>query len=236
MAITFERVIQEILNELGAIKGATPADAQANFNAAPSTATVIGPDFVPAMVEPALAATIGETVEAIASTPLNPERGRFESDTVALANNAVIPRTDSGGNTIIGVPGRVRDAANGKLLLPVSADRVRDFNEFSGSVYGGYTPYWYAIVGGAVLHTRQSVLIRVCTFTRPTAFTGNINLDDWHEGGLVAGSVEKLALKENLFAELFNGANVRWKDHLAQVRSYGNPALYSAAQSAPSPT
>lgn len=236
MAITYPKVIQECLNVLGAVLGATPSAADANYTATPSTSTVIGPDFLASQVQEALAATIAETVEAIASTPLNPERGRFESDTIALAHNAVIPRTDSGGSVIIGVPGRVRDSGNNKPLLPIDADKVRSFVEFASTVYAGFQPYWFAVLGDAILHTRSSVLIRVCTFTRPTSFSGNISLDDWHEGGLVWGTVAKLALKESLFAELWAGADKAWQAHLAQIRSYNAPALYGIAHGAPSTT
>lgn len=236
MAITFETIIQQILNALGAVKGANPVDADTNFAASPSTSTVIGPDFVPRMIEPCLAAAFSEIVEAIASTPLNPERGRYESDTVALANNTIIPRTDSGGATIIGVPGRVRDSSDDKVLLAADADKVRSFNEFSSTVYNGFSTYWYAKVGDAILHTRTNVLIRVCTFTRPTSFVGVINVDDWHEGGLVQLSIAKIALKESMFSELFAGADRIGQAHLAQIRSYGNPELYARAHAAPSST
>jgi len=76
----------------------------------------------------------------------------------------------------------------------------------------------------------------VCVYTRPTSFTGNISLNDEHEGGLVAGSVAKLALKESMFASLSSAANAEWTDHLAQIRSYGNPLAYGKAQAAPSST
>ena len=66
MAITYDRVIQQVLNELGAVLGANAASADANYISAPSPSTVIGPDFVPSMVQDPLAATIGEIVEAIA--------------------------------------------------------------------------------------------------------------------------------------------------------------------------
>jgi hypothetical protein len=236
MAITFEGVIQQILNALGAVKGATATDADTNFSAVPTVATVIGPDFVPRMVEPALARALGRIAEAIASTPLNPERGRFESDTDPLANNDIIPRDDSSGNIIIGVPGRVRDAISNKPVLWTDADKVRSFNEFSGTVYAGFSPYWCAKVGDSIIHTRANVIIRVCTYTRPTTFTGNIPSDDWHEDGLVQLSVAELALKESMFQALFEGANTAGEAHLAQVRSYANPALYSNAQAAPSST
>ena len=234
MAITFERVIQAALNRLGAVLGANASDAETNYNLAPSTSTVSGPDFTPSQVEDALAAVIGETVEAIASTPKHPERQRFTDETAALANRDPIPEQGSGGERIIGVIGYVKDASDDEALLSMSLDAVRSFNRFP-NLYD-HDAYWYAINGNRIEHTRPSVVIEVCVYTRPTAFTGDIDLEDWHEGGLVAGVVEKLAPKESMFAELHATASLERAAHLAKIRNYGNPALFGAAQAAPSAT
>src|SRR5262245_54310684 len=97
MAITFESVIQQVLNELGAVKGATAALADTNYTASPTTSTVIGPDFVPSQINEALAGTLGEIVECIASTPHHPERQRFADVTASLANLAAIPQVGNSG-------------------------------------------------------------------------------------------------------------------------------------------
>lgn len=234
MAITYERVIQQVLNRLGAVLGATASTAEANYDASPTTSTVIGPDFTPGMIEDALASTFGEIVECIASTPHHPERQRFASVTAFLANLASIPQVDSGGTArIIGVPGFVRDASNGRALKPRPLDEVDAFNEYS-SIYSGADLYLYCINGGRIEHTRTNVVMEVCVFTRPTTFTGNISLDDWHEGGLVAGTVAKLAPKENLFMGLRATAQADWDAHLTEIRRLGDPALYGTATPAPS--
>lgn len=236
MAITFESVIQQILNELGAVKGATPAQADANYTASPSTATVIGPDFLPSQVQDALAATISKTVECIASVPHHPERQRFADVTAALSNLDAIPRVGSGGATVIGVPGFVRDGSDGKAVLPAPLDAVRSYTRFAATIYAGQDAYLYAINGNRIEHTRTTVIVEVCVFTRPTTFTGDINLDDWHEAGLVAGAVEILATKESMFAALHDAAKQRRDAHLAEIRNYAPPELYGKAQSAPSST
>jgi hypothetical protein len=237
MAITFERVIQQALNRLGAVLGATASAAETNYDASPSTSTVIGPDFTPGTVEDALAASLGEIVEAIASTPVHPERQRFADVTATLANLAAIPQTNAAATArIIGVPGFVRDASDNIACLPNSLDAIRSYNRHSGGVYGGMDFYWYAINSGRIEHTRQGVVMGVCVYTRPTSFTGNISLEDWHEGGLVAGIVSKLAPKESLFAELASLATAEWLAHLTQVRSYGGQQNYGILQAAPSST
>jgi len=235
MSITFEKVIQQTLNRLGAVLGSTAVTADSNYTATPSTATVIGPDFVPSQVNDAVASTIGEIVEAIASTPKHPERQRFADVTASLANLATIPQTNAAGTArIIGLPGFVRDAADNRACLPMSLDAVRSFKQYP-AIYN-FNPYWYAINGGRIEHTRSNVVIEVCVYTRPTSFTGNIALEDWHEGGLVAGAVAKLALKESVFVDLYQGANAEWMTHLAEIRNYIQSDLYGKAQAAPSST
>ncbi len=233
MSITYERVIQQILNRLGAVLGATAATAETNYDASPTVSTVIGPDFLPTHVEDALAATLGEIVECIASTPHHPERQRFADVTASLANLAAIPQVGDSAARIIGVPGFVRDAADNKACLPRPLDTIRSLNEFSGSVYGGFDPYFYVINGNRIEHTRSNVIIEVCVFTRPSIFTGNIGLEDWHEGGLVWGTVAKLALKESMFADLYESANTEWMAHLAKIKNYGDPNLYGPSTAAP---
>lgn len=234
MAITFERVIQQVLSELGAVLGATATAAETNYDASPTTSTVIGPDFTPSMVEDALASTIGEIVEAIASTPHHPERQRFASVTASLANLAAIPQVDSGGSSrIIGIPGFVRDASDSRACRPAKLDEVRGYTRFASTIYDDADPYLYAINGNRIEHTRTNVVMEVCVYTRPTTFTGAIALDDWHEGGMVWGTVAKLAPKESLFAALYAAANKCWMDHLAEIRMLGNPDLYGRATAAP---
>jgi hypothetical protein len=236
MSITYDGVIQQILNALGAVAGPTPATADANFTASPSTSTVIGPDFVPSMIQPALASSLSEIVEAIASTPLNPERQRYADVTASLANFDAIPQTGNGGARIIGVPGYVKDASDNIACLPNTLDAIRSYNRFAATIYDGFTPYWYAINSDRIEHTRPGVIMGVCVWTRPTTFTGAIPCEEWHEGGLVSLSVAKLALKESMFVALYEGANSAGQAHLTQIRNYGQPAAYGLAQAAPSST
>jgi hypothetical protein len=233
MSITYEDVTQEILNVLGAVKGATAAVADTNFAASPTTSTVIGPDFVPRMIYPALAATLGEIVEAIATTPRHLERQRYADVTSPLLNQAEIPETGAGGDRIIGIPGFVRDAVDEQACSPASLDAIRSFNRFP-AVYADQDPYLYCINGGRIEHTRTNVVIEVCVFIRPTTFAGDIPLEVWHEGGLVWGSVMKLALKESMFQPLYNGAKTCWDAHLASIAKYAEPSLYGMATAAPS--
>lgn len=237
MSVSWNKVKQQVAKRLGAVAGATAVTADANYSAAITTSTVIGPDFTPAMIEDALVVALGKIVEAIASTPLNPERAGFTSQTAALASGALIPRTDSGGSSvIIGVVGAVRDSGNSKVLELTDLDKVRSFVEHSATVYNGFNAYWYALDGQRVYHTRTNVVLDVCTYTRPTSFAGNIPIDDWHESGLVQLAVAEMALDESLFAPLYDAASKAGEAHLNEIRNYGNPDWHGSAQAASSPT
>lgn len=233
MAITYERVTQQVLNELGAVLGANSTTADANYAATPTTATVIGPDFTPSMVNDAVASALGEIVEAIASTPHHPERQRYADVTASLLNRAAIPQIGASTARIIGLPGFVRDSLDLEACLPASLDAVRSFNRFP-AIYADQDPYLYCINGGRIEHTRTNVVIEVCVYTRPATFTGAISLEDWHESGLVWGAVVKLAPKESMFADLYASAKTCWDAHLAEIRNYGKPELYGVATAAPS--
>lgn len=236
MSITYPKVQQEILNVLGAVKGGTPTTAEANYSTTPDVTTVSGPDFLASQVLDAIVVTQGEIVEAIASTPLHPERNRFSDVTGDLANRDEMPRVGQGGLTIIGVPGFVRDSSDGFACDPAPLDAVRSYTRFAASTYNGQDAYLYCINGGRIEHTRTNVVVEVCVYERPTVLNGAIDLDDHHEGGLIQGAIAKLALKESMFSELNAAANRAREAHLAQIRSYGNSDLYGKATAAPSST
>jgi hypothetical protein len=237
MSFSWDKAKQKVGNELGAVLGSNATQADANYSAPMTTGTVIGPDFTPSMIEDALAGALGRIVEAIASTPLNPERAGFTTQTVALASGDLIPRTDSGGtNKIVGVIGAVRDSSDDEVLELTDLDKVRSFARHSATVYEGFDAYWYALDAQRIIHTRTEVEADVCTYTRPAAFTGDVPLDDWHESGLVKLAVAEIALKESMFANLYDAASKDGEAHLAIIRNYGNPDLHGNAQAASSPT
>jgi len=236
MSFSWNIAKQKVANELGAILGATATAADAAYLATMTTGTVIGPDFTPSMIEDALAAALGKIIEAIASTPLNPERAGFTTQTVALASGDLIPRTDSGGTKIVGVIGAVRDSSDDEVLEITDLDKVRSFARHSATVYEDFDAYWYALDGQRILHTRTEVEIDVCTYTRPAAFSGDVPLDDWHESGLVKLAVAEIAMKESMFAALYASASKDGEAHLLEIRNYGNPDWHGRMQAAQSPT
>lgn len=235
MSLSWNVIKQKVANRLGAIAGPTAVLADANYLATISTSTVIGPAFTPAMIEDALVAGLGRIVEAIASMPLNPERTGFTSQTAALASGDLMPRTDSSGVVMVGVMGAVRDSSNSRVLEVTDLDKVRSFARHSATVYNDFDSYWYALDGQRLYHTRTNVVIDVCTYVRPTVFV-TIPIDDWHESGLVNLAVAEIALKENLFASLYQDANTKGETHLAKIMAYGNPDWHGKMQAAQSPT
>lgn len=236
MSLSWNKAKQKVANELGAILGADAVDADGNYLATISTSTVIGPDFTPAMIEDALVAALGRIVEAIASTPLNPERAGFTSQTSTLATGDLLPRTNSSGDEVIGVIGAVRDSSDSAVVELTDLDKVRSMVRHAATVYEDFDAYWYALDGQRIIHTRLGVVVDVCTYTRPTSFAGDVPIDDWHESGLVQLAVREIALKESLFAPLYDAADTAGEAHLVEVRNYGNPDWHGNAQAASSPT
>lgn len=234
MSVAWNKVKQEVANLLGAVAGVTAAAADTNYVATIADGTLVGPDFTKSQIEDALVHTLGDIVEAIASTPLHPEAVRFQAQTSNLAEGALIPRTDSGGNPIIGPIRAVRDTSDSRPLIVTDLDKIRSFSRFASTVYSGFSPYWYAIDGYRIWHTRANVIVDVFAFSRPTSFAGNIPVDDIHERGLVCGAVAALALKEGMFNALAQGMAAEYMRHLQEIRAYGRPMLHGMEQAAAS--
>ena len=50
MSVAYNKLFQEVANELGAIKGNTASDAETNYTSTLSSSTPYGPDFTPTMI------------------------------------------------------------------------------------------------------------------------------------------------------------------------------------------
>ena len=237
MSFTYGTIERQVSNLLGLIVGATMSDAGTNYSATASTSNRQNPDFPIPAIQDAIVNAVTEIVRTIAETPRHPERADYRDVSGSLANRATLPTTGSGGTAFIGIFGRVYDASNSKSCLPMSLDEVRNFNEFSSTVYSGYTPYWYAYNGAAIEHTRTNVIIEGCVWTRPTyATASNVALRDYHEKPLVHGAIVHLAPREGAYQELWMDSKAIWETHLAQIRAIGIADLTTDAQGAPSTT
>jgi hypothetical protein len=237
MSFTYGKIESQVSSLLGLIVGADLATVGTNYSATASTSNRQNPDFAIPAIQDAIIDAVTEIVRTIAETPRHPERVDFRDISGALSNRATLPQNGQGGTLFIGVFGRVYDSSNNKSLLPAPLDDVRNFNEFSATVYSGFTPYWYAWNGAAIEHTRTTVLIEGCVWARPTYTTGNqVPLRDYHEWPLVHGAIVHLAGREGAYQALWNDSKAIWDEHLAMIRAIGNAELTTDAQGAPSTT
>jgi hypothetical protein len=237
MSFTYGKVESQVSNLLGNIVGTDMATADTNYQAVASTANRKNVDFPPTAVQDAIVNTVTELFQLISSTPRHPERQLFIDVTAPLANRAQITRLSAGSLRISGVYGRVYDPSDEETCLPDDLDSIRSYNRFkgAGSVYDGFNTYKYALNGQTIEHTRETVVIEVATWQRPTFSPAtSIPVDDYHEWPIVCGAVAKIAPREGSYVRLLEYCAKVWSDHLDHTRSYGALELMTEAESAPS--
>lgn len=218
MSVAYSKIFRQVANELGAFKAATASDAETNYTATLSTSTLKGPDFTPSMIEDAVVNAMAKIVQAIIETPQHTERPAFIVTLAALGNNAPMPSVVS-GNLVMGNIQMVRDASNGIPCSPTTIDKITSYQQHKTGIYAGLDVYNYAIVGATMFHTRTSVSVEFSTWSRPTSFSGDIPLRDYHERALVMGAVAFLAPKEGMFAALQNAAENEFQMHISSIRA-----------------
>lgn len=237
MAFTYNSVGQQVTNIFGQVAGVTAAAIATNYNATLGTGTVKGPDFFPLATQDAILATIVEIVTAIAETLHHPGRIRYGDFVAGLASGQNLPFTGTNtGQRILGLTSRVTDSATGQLLLPAPVEKINNFNRFAATVYAGKSEFWYALLDRTLYHTRSTATMAFVCFDRPNTFSGNVPLDDAHETPLVMGAVRRLALKENMFAQLHRDAKAIFDAHIADIKSYKLPEDWTTNQGTPSNT
>lgn len=233
MSVTWNSIFQQVADLLGAVAGATASTKEANYQAAISTSTVIGPDFTGTPIQDAAANVLAEIVEAISETPLHPEWQDFKEVTGSLASGDEIPALVN-ALPRIGRIGAVLDAADDTPLKRAPLDEVRSYNRFSATIYSQSDQYKFAEYADRVYHTRDNVVIEAFCFERPANFNGNIPIRDTHEQALVCGAVMRLAPKESMYGDLWDKTQATYTRHLAAIRELGNPQAYTEAAVAPS--
>lgn len=221
---------------LGNVKGADVSTVETNFAASSSSSNRHNPDFAFTPVQDAVLYAVEDLVQVICETLRHPERANFETVSGTISNRGNIPTTTTLGDQVVGALGRIYDGSDGKSCQARPLDDVQGYNNFSSSsIYTGLNPYWYALNGQQIEHTRTTVIARVCTFVRPT-FGASTSLPVWdhHESALVCGAVVRLAPREGMYQQLFADCQQMWDAHLAQVRALGAQALPTELLAAPS--
>ena len=228
MATTYGTVERQVHQALANISGSDVATVETNYAAASSSANRLSTDFAFTPVRDAILEAQGEAVLAIAETPGHVDRPNIEDIFSALTSGATIPTTNGSGAFRVGSVGRVGDGANGKTCNPTTADRMRDYDLYSATVYAGSNAYLYTVIDAQVIwHTRATVFLYWPVYSRPTFAAGsNIYLPDRYSSLIVVGAVMRLAPKEARYMPLYESMHQLWVEGIQAIKAYKLPAEY----------
>jgi hypothetical protein len=172
MATTYSVILRQVMRDVGALRGVTPEGIETSYTTNPIDKFQQGleaPINYTRMIDAVLNAE-ATLAEAIASTAGHEWRQIIGDVTSALTYGAVIPSTGSGGSQVIGMRGAVRDNATSEPCTENQLERIRDRVQNPNTMW--LIPvYWYAINDRRIYHTVTSVIVDVCTYTRPSALT-----------------------------------------------------------------
>lgn len=224
MSITWQKVKAGTALLLGALEGVDVSTADTNYQAALSTSNTRDPNFPPTAILDACVDAVMQIAQAICESDDHPETPSFYQDSSAITSGSAIPTVNSAGTVPrIGPIRRVKDNSDGKTLSQTEVNKVRDYNALSGSVFNNIPLYWYAVDGNTLEHTRTSVIVNFCGFSRAT-ITANIGstdvipLNDQYERLIIMGAVSQLAQRESMFGELQQNANQEFQAGLNLIR------------------
>lgn len=171
----YSDIIIQTAIRTNAVKGATEAVRIANMAVSPLTTTQIGSvDFPFPIIQKQVLSGVGRIIRTYSGLKNHHFRDYNTSQTAALATGAAIPSVNSASQSIVGLPGAVKDASNGTILTRQPKQIIDSINRSiaDGSRVGSV--YFYEFFEGRIIHTRTTVTLDVCTFDIATETT-NIN-------------------------------------------------------------
>jgi hypothetical protein len=198
VAVATHDILAHVALRINALKGITPTALNTTFTTRPLTVT----DF----------------------TPNHPFRAYLRSATANLAHGAVLPTVDSGGKTIIGVWGSIRDASDNRVLKEKTLQEVERRVANAGSFYKRQY-YYFKIEGSQIYHTRTNVVIDCCFYDRAARKTAVINntailLSEALEPAYISGAIELLS-RDGEFADQAALYAQHFKDSIYVIRAGG---------------
>ena len=153
-AFTTHDLLAAIALRVSSLKDGSTTEMESYYTTRPLTTTQFeGLPFVFSACKDALSYAISEGQMVIANTAGLTWRKLLHSTTSILANNDLLPNTDSTGKQIIGVWGSVRDAVSNKVLTDGSLQQIDNIND-SGAFKLDYALYCFDV--GRIQHTRTN--------------------------------------------------------------------------------
>lgn len=211
MGVLYSIPLRGIAQRAGMLRGDSTPGIQASYNATPLTQAELGEGpYSLTQLKDCLLEAEEQLANAIANVGGHPFRSYILSFTAALSNGDVMPSTDMNGVSIIGIYGSVLDGADQTFICtewPTEIIRrwMRMQTYYKSSLYG------YALDGNGITHTRDSVVVQVCVYSRSNQETeleanNDMLLPDVLENALVCGGVSMLAGVDNapMYRQYFN--------------------------------
>lgn len=224
MTTPYNTILRESALRINAIAGALSATLETNYLVSPLTTTqVVSSIFPLSAITDAILDVEGRLAWAIADCRQHPWRQFFSDAIVSQPNFDTLPAVASGGGSIVGAWGEVREAPSGVVCSEMPLDQVRRAVTLRDAGFLTVQPYWFNITGGEIMHTMALVDIVVCVYDRDTQATalaanGNILLPDSLAQAYVAGTVANLVRDDE------------WVTQSQIYRDYFNNALESIAK------
>jgi len=187
----------------GMLRGETPQGLETSYIATPLTEQelVFEGQYPLSLMQDCLLNAEELLVMAIANTAGSSLRDYLLTFTDVLTSGDVLPSTDANGEQIIGTWGGVFDGSVTTIpCTPQPMEVIRRWQALSS--YLKSSLYYYALVGNQILHTRSSVVLQCCKYSREDQETallanGDMLLPDVLEPALVCGALSILPSVEN---------------------------------------
>lgn len=221
MAVGYQQLLRNVALRMSALVGSQVATITATYDTAPLTAAQFkSADWPFNSFRDAILMAVEEFAWAIADVKDHTWRATIGDVTAALANKAELPTSSASAKPIIGVWGDVFDSVDGKLLTD-ELD-LATLRRLVDSAWRTLPVYYYKITGHHIIHTRTSVEIDCCVFSRTDELAtwnanGNMVLPDVLEPGITSRAIS-LMTRDGAFAQQAERYAVHSNEALAAVR------------------
>lgn len=230
MALAYNVVLREAAIRVNAVAGAVSSTLNTNYQVSPLTTTEVVSSIFPLVsLQDAVLDAEEMLAKAIAETGDHPLRQYMAAQTSALSNLATLPSTSSATKPIIGIWGAVLDGSSGQICSEMPLDEVRR-RATNANTQLVCPAYWYALQGGRIEHTRTTVVVECCVYSRTDQQTalsanGNVLLADALGFAYVAGTVsllmrdDEFMLQAQAYRSYFDNAVMAIRQGLTTVTS-----------------
>lgn len=204
MPISPKRVLAQTALRILHLEGTAQDALETAYTTADLSTVLDGAEVPYSAMRDAVLAVEAELAEVIANDKQNPYRSLLYGRSDDLPSGSEIPIDDDGSVRFIGIFSQVNDSATGQPLTEQPVQVVRRY------LRGSYKTaiYNYAMLAGSIIHTRPSVYLEGCVWSRPQALarmdTDSIQLSplpDSLESTWVARTIAYLA-QEGWLSEL----------------------------------